>query len=171
VSFVLVGAALIVLGFVALNSLWVAGLATALAIGMLLLASGVAEFVGAILTRSWTGFFLHLLSSVLAIVVGSLILQAPVDALLTLTLLLACFLMVVGIFKIAVAVSYRFAAWGWTVLSGAIDMILGFLIVLEWPASALWVVGLFLGISLVFHGVNWIGLGLAFRAPPPSAAE
>jgi uncharacterized membrane protein HdeD (DUF308 family) len=166
--FVLLGVALIVLGFIALGSLWVAGLATALAIGVLLLLSGVAEFVGTIWTRSWSGFSLHLLCGVLATVVGLLVLQTPVDAVLALTLLLACFVMVAGIFKIAVAVSYRFAAWGWTVLSGVIDMGLGFLIVLEWPASALWVIGLYVGISLVFRGTNWIGLGLAFRARPSS---
>jgi uncharacterized membrane protein HdeD (DUF308 family) len=40
------------------------------------------------------------------------------------------------------------------------------LIWLEWPASAFWVLGLFLGISLVFRGFNWISLGLAVREQP-----
>lgn len=169
--FVLVGVALIGLGFIALSSLWLTGLATALAIGLLLLMSGVAELVGSIWTRSWSGFSLHLLCGVLAIVVGMLFLRAPVDAVLALTLLLACFVMVGGIFKIAAAVSYRFAAWGWSVLSGVIDMALGFLIVMEWPASALWVIGLFVGINMIFRGMNWIGLGLAFRDRPRSGTH
>ena len=164
--FLLLGAALIVLGFIALGSLWVAGLATALAIGWLLLIGGVTEIVGTFWTRSWSGFFLHLLSGVLAIVVGLLFLRAPVDAVIALTLLLACLLMVGGIFKIVAALTYRFAAWGWPLLSGVIDLILGILIWLEWPASALWVIGLFVGISLIFRGVNWIGLGLAFPVTP-----
>jgi uncharacterized membrane protein HdeD (DUF308 family) len=62
--------------------------------------------------------------------------------------------------------SYRFEAWGWPLVSGVIDLILGVLIWLEWPASAWWVLGLFVGISLVFRGFNWIGLGLALRVPP-----
>ena len=37
---------------------------------------------------------------------------------------------------------------------------------LDWPESALWVIGMFVGISLVFRGVNWIGLGLTARAAP-----
>jgi uncharacterized membrane protein HdeD (DUF308 family) len=168
--FVLLGVALVVLGIIALGSLWVASLATAVAIGVLLLVSGVTEVIGAFWSWRWSGFLLHLLSGVLAIVVGGLFLRAPLDALLALTLLLACFLMVGGIFKIVAALSHRFAAWGWPLVSGIIDVILGIMIWMDWPASALWVLGLFVGISLIFRGFNWIGLGLAFRSLPRSGA-
>lgn len=164
--FVLLGIALIVLGLIALDSLWVASLATAVVIGALLVGSGVAETIGAFWSRRWSGFSLHLLSSVLSIVIGVLFLRAPVNALLALTLLLACLLMVGGIFKIVAALSYRFGAWGWPLLSGIIDVILGVMIWQEWPASAVWVIGMFVGISLVFRGFNWIGLGLALRGLP-----
>ena len=168
--FVLLGVALVVLGLIALGALWVASLATAVAIGALLLVSGVAEALGAFWCRGWSGFLLHLLSGVLSIVVGGLFLRAPLDAVLALTLLLACLLMVGGIFKIVAALTYRFAAWGWPLVSGVIDLILGVMIWQELPASALWVIGLFVGISLVFRGFNWIGLGLALRTLPRSGA-
>lgn len=106
---------------------------------------------------------------VLSIVIGALFLRAPVQALLTLTLLVACFLMVGGIFKIVAALSHRFAAWGWPLLSGAVDLILGVLIWQEWPASAFWVIGLFVGINLIFRGINWIALGLSLRSLPRAA--
>jgi uncharacterized membrane protein HdeD (DUF308 family) len=166
--FVLLGVALIVVGFIALGSLVIASLATAVVIGALLLVGGAAETLGAFWSRGWRGFFLHLLSGVLSIVVGVLFLRAPLDALLALTLLLACLLMVGGIFKIVAALSYRFEGWGWPLVSGVIDLILGVLIWQEWPASGLWVIGLFVGISLVFRGFNWIGLGLALRTQPPA---
>lgn len=166
--FVLLGVALIVLGAIALGSVWIAGLATAVAIGALLVVSGVAEIVGAFWSWRWSGFFFHLLSGLLSLVVGVLFLRAPLDALIALTLLLACLLMVGGIFKIVAALTYRFAAWGWPLVSGIIDLILGVMISLEWPASALWVIGLFVGISFVFRGFNWIGLGLALRTLPRS---
>lgn len=166
--FVLLGLALVVLGGVALGSLWIAGLATALAIGALLLVGGLAEIIGAFWSWRWSGFFFHLLSGLLSLVVGMLFLRAPVDALLALTLLLACLLMVGGIFKVVAALTYRFGAWGWPLVSGVIDVILGVMIWLEWPASALWVIGLFVGISFVFRGFNWIGLGVALRALPRS---
>jgi uncharacterized membrane protein HdeD (DUF308 family) len=102
----------------------------------------------------------------LSIIVGVEFLRAPLGALLALTLLLSCLLMVGRLFRIIAALSYRFAAWGWSLVSGIIDVILGLMIWQQWPASALWVIGLFLGISLVFRGFNWIGLGLSLRALP-----
>ena len=157
---------LVVLGLVALGSVVIASLAVAAAIGILLLLAGGSEVVGAFWCRGWSGFFLHLLSGILSIVVGVLFLRAPLNALAALTLLVACFLMVSGVFKIVAAVSYRFAAWGWSLVGGVVDVILGVLIWLEWPESALWVIGLFVGINLVFRGFNWIALGLAPCAVP-----
>jgi uncharacterized membrane protein HdeD (DUF308 family) len=169
--FVVLGIALVVLGSVAISSAAFASLATALVLGMLILVSGIGETVGAFWCRGWSGFFFHLLSGVLSIVIGAFFLKAPIDALLTLTLLVACFLLVGGIFKIVAAASYRFATWGWPLVSGLIDVILGVMIWMEWPGSAFWVIGLFVGISLLFRGFNWIGLGLALRSlPRPSAA-
>ena len=164
--FVTLGVALVVLGTVALGSVAIASLAAAAAIGVLLLLGGAAEAVGAFWCRCWSGFFLELLSGVLSIVVGLLFLRAPAGALAALTLLFACYLMVGGMFKIVAAVSYRFAAWGWSLAGGIIDMILCQIIWQEWPAPALWVIGLFVGINLLFRGFNWIALGLALRSLP-----
>ncbi len=162
--FVILGIALVVLGTVAMGSAVIASLATAVIIGALILTAGVAETLGAFWCRGWSGFFFHLLSGVLSIVIGIMFLRAPVNALLALTLLVACFLLVGGIFKIVAAISYRFTTWGWPLLSGVIDVLLGIMIWQEWPASALWVIGLFVGINLVFRGFNWIGLGLSLRS-------
>ena len=167
--FVILGVSLVVLGTVALGSVVIASLAAAAAIGVLLLLGGVAEAVGAFWCRGWSGFFLELLSGVLSIVVGLLFLRAPADALAALTLLVACFLMVGGFFKIVTAAVYRFAAWGWSLAGGIIDVILGQMIWQEWPASGLWVIGLFVGINLLFRGFNWIALGLALRSLPRPA--
>src|SRR5215472_15350214 len=126
--FVILGVLLVVLGTVALGSVVIASLAAATAIGVVLLLGGAAEVVGAFWCRGWSGFFLELLSGVLSIVVGLLFLRAPVGALGALTLLLACFLMAGGIFKVVAALGYRFAAWGWSLAGGIIDVILGVLI-------------------------------------------
>lgn len=126
--FAALGVALLILGIIALGSLVVASLATAIAIGALLLIGGAAEAVGAFWVRAWSGFFLHLLSGVLSIVVGVLFLAAPVNALLALTLLLAVLLLVGGIFNIVAALSYRFTGWGWLLARGVIDVVLGLLL-------------------------------------------
>ena len=164
--FVLLGVALVVLGIVALGSVVITSLAAAAAIGVLLLLGGVVESVGAFWCRGWSGFFLELLSGVLSVVVGLLFLRAPLGALSALTLLAACFLMAGGLFKVVGALSCRFAAWGWTLAGGVVDLILGVMIWREWPASALWVIGLYVGVNLLFRGFNWVALGMALRAMP-----
>jgi uncharacterized membrane protein HdeD (DUF308 family) len=170
VWFVALGVSLVVLGMLALGSVVIASFATAVAIGVLLILSGIAEMVGAFWCRGWSGFFLHLLSGLLAAVVGLLFIRAPVGALLALTLLVTSLLMVGGTFKIVAALSYRFYGWVWALVSGVIDVVLGLLIWHDLPASALWVIGLFVGINIVFRGINWIALGLALRSLPRSAA-
>ena len=167
--FVILGVLLVVLGMVALSSVVIASLAVAMAIGILLLIAGIGETIGAFWCRGWSGFFMHMLSGVLSIVIGALFIHHPATADLALTVLIASFLMVGGIFKIITALSYRFATWGWPLVSGIIDLILGVMIWQEWPTSAFWVIGLFLGINLIFRGFNWISLGIALRSTPPAA--
>jgi uncharacterized membrane protein HdeD (DUF308 family) len=106
---------------------------------------------------------------VLSMVVGLPFLRAPVVALAALTPLVACFLMVGGIFKVVSSVAYRFAAWGWSLAGGAIDVLFGVLIWQGWPAPSLWVIGLFVGINLLFRGFNGIALGLAVHSLPRPA--
>jgi uncharacterized membrane protein HdeD (DUF308 family) len=169
VWFVALGVSMVVLGILALGSVVIASLATAVTIGVLLILSGAAEMVGAFWCRAWSGFFLHLLSGLLAVVVGLLFIRAPVGALLALTLLVATLLMVEGIFKIVAALSYRLYGWVWVLVSGVIDLVLGVLIWQGLPASALWVIGLFVGINIIFRGIEWITLGLALRSLPKPA--
>lgn len=170
--FVVLGVALVVLGMIALGSTVVASLAVEMTFGVLLLIAGVGETFGSFWARRWSGFFLHLLSGLLSIVVGVMFLARPGAGLVALTLVVASLFLVGGTFKIVAAVGYRFAHWGWPLISGLLDVILGVLILAEYPASALWVLGLFLGINLIFRGAHWIGLGLALRAaiPPQPAA-
>jgi uncharacterized membrane protein HdeD (DUF308 family) len=116
--FVLLGLGLVFAGFIALRAVWIASLATAAVIGGLLAASGVVEIVGAFWSRGWSRVLSHLLSCLLSLAVGVLFLWAPADAVLALTLLLACLLTVGGVFKISAALVYRFEGWGWTLVSG-----------------------------------------------------
>jgi uncharacterized membrane protein HdeD (DUF308 family) len=149
--FVVLGLSLILMGAIALGWFVVASLATAIAVGVVMLVGGVIETVAAVWARSWSGFFLHLASGVLGIIVGILFLRAPLGVMLALTLLLACLLMAGGILRVIGAVGYRFEGRGWTLAVGVIDLILGVLIWMEWPAAALCVLGLYVGISLVIH--------------------
>ena len=157
------GIILAVVGTIAVAMPFVASLASAVAFGALLLLGGITQLVGAFWTREWSGFFLSLLMGVLYLVLGVLFVRDPGDALLAMTLLLACVLMVGGLFRIIGSLMYRFPHWGWTLAGGILNLVLGVLIWQQWPAAALWVIGLFVGIDLIFTGWTWVMLALAVK--------
>jgi uncharacterized membrane protein HdeD (DUF308 family) len=161
--FLLEGVGLIVLGVLALLLPWVAGGVVILLIGFLLILGGVFEAIAAFGARRWSGFFLHLFSGVLSVVVGTLIALRPGVTLAVVTLLLAAMFLVSGLFHIAAAAAVRFPNWGWMVLDGVIAVILGALIWAGWPESAEWVIGTFVGIDLIFRGLSWVQFALALR--------
>ena len=159
------GILMIILGVLAIAAPQVATIAVQLMLGWILVISGVAEGIHAFMARGWGGFLLELLSAILYLVVGILLLTNPLEGALALTILLAVFLIVEGIFKIITALRVReHRAWGWLLASGIISVILGLMIWAEWPASGLWVIGLLVGIQLVFTGWALVMLSLAARA-------
>jgi uncharacterized membrane protein HdeD (DUF308 family) len=164
--FLVLGIALIVLGVVALAMPHVATDITILTFGWLLIIGGAFEAVAAIEARRWSGFFLHLLGGVLYVVVGILLVANPGAGALTLTLLLAALYLVEGVFQVVGAVALRFPNWGWAVFGGLITALVGALIWAQWPSSAVWVIGLFVGIDLIFRGWAWVTLALAAHHLP-----
>jgi len=147
----------------------VASLATAVAFGSLLFVGGIAQLIGAFWTREWSGFFLSLLMGVLYLVLGVMFLRHPGDALIAMTLLLACALMVGGLFRIIGSLMYRFPFWGWTLAAGVVNLLLGIYIYSQWPFDSFIILGLFLGIDLIFTGWTWIMLALALKKVQPAA--
>jgi uncharacterized membrane protein HdeD (DUF308 family) len=83
---------------------------------------------------------------------------------LLLTKILAIFLIVVGALDILSALIQRFHGWGWVLLNGGVTLLLGLLINRQWPSSALWVIGLFVGIEMLFNGWAWIMLSLGLKS-------
>lgn len=162
--FLILGILLIVVGMVAIAVPFVTGLTTAVIFGALLLAGGVIQFVGSFWARDWSGFFLTLIAGILYVVVGFLFLRDPGNALLAMTLLLACGLLVEGLFRVVGSIMYQFPHWGWVLVGGLIDVLLGVLIWSQWPVSGLWVIGLFVGISMIYNGWTWVLLGLALKS-------
>ncbi len=126
--------------------------------------------VGAFWCREWSGFFLALLSGVLGVLLGLTLQGNPIQGGITVTILLASFLFVVGILKAAAAIAHRFDGWGWLLLSGAIDFVLGVMIWREQPMSGLTIIGVLVGISLIFRGISWLMVGFALKRIPSPVA-
>jgi uncharacterized membrane protein HdeD (DUF308 family) len=158
------GVALMVLGVAAIGSSFVATFATVLVFGILMLLGAIFQIVTALWGRTWRGFVLHLLAGALYLIAGLFMIQNPLEAALSLTFLIATCLLVGGILRVGLSAVERFEGWGWVVLNGVISVVLGVGIWRQWPLSGLWVIGLFVGIEMIFSGLSWVMLGLAVRS-------
>jgi uncharacterized membrane protein HdeD (DUF308 family) len=157
------GIALVILGIVAVGSALFMTLTTVLIFGVLLIMGAIFQIVAAIWGRNWKGFILHLLMGVLYFVAGVFMIDNPLEAASALTLLIAACLIGSGILRIVFSALQRFEGWGWLILNGVVALVLGASIWKQWPLSGLWVIGLFVGIEMLFSGVSWIMLGLSVR--------
>ena len=158
------GIALITLGTIAIGTSFFVSIVTVVMFGVLLLIGGIVQIVNSFWVGRWSGFLLHLLIGILYFVVGALIIDSPLESAIALTLMVAAFLVVGGLFRIIAALVLRFPNWGWPMLNGLISLLLGILIYKQWPASGLWVIGLFVGIEMIFNGWAWVMLALDLRS-------
>src|SRR5262245_17964512 len=147
-AFLALGIALVIIGSLCIMEPFVAGVSAVIVLGFLLLAGGIAQIISSFWAGKWSGMLMHLLVGVLYVVAGFMLLDAPAENLLLLTKILAIFLIVVGALNILSSLIQRFPGWGWVLLNGAITLLLGLLINRQWPASSLWVIGLFIGIEM-----------------------
>lgn len=161
--FLALGIGMVVLGTIALGCSVLTTVAAVVVFGFLMLAGGIAEIISAFWAGKWSGTLIHLLIGILYTVVGVMIIDTPVQSAEQLTLLLAFFLMFSGVLRIVFALSEQFTGWGWVLLNGAVTLLLGMLIYKQWPYSGLWVIGLFVGIEMIFNGWAWVMLSLAIR--------
>ncbi len=164
--FLLLGILMIVGGTIAIGYSVLAGIVAVTLFGILLVAGGAAQLVSSFWAGKWTGFLVSLLAGVLYVVVGGMMVARPVQAELALTLLIGTFFLVSGIFRIAASMSLRLHHWGWLLLNGIVTSLLGLLVLAEWPSSALWIIGLFIGIEMLFNGWTWVMLAFGLRSVP-----
>jgi uncharacterized membrane protein HdeD (DUF308 family) len=162
---VALGVVYVIVGLVALGSVVTATVASVLVVGIMMVVAGIAEVINAFQVRTWGKFALWLLLGGLYIVAGIVTFQNPLLAAVLLTFLLGVALVVSGGMRLFLAFSMKESTpWIWVVVSGAITLILGLVILTRWPVSSVYVLGLFLGIDLVIAGAGWIGIGLDLRA-------
>jgi uncharacterized membrane protein HdeD (DUF308 family) len=165
------GIALVILGLLAVTAPAIASVAATVFFGWILLISGVAGLITTYRGRQVPGFGWSLLSALIGIVAGLLLLVWPLQGTLSLTAVLIAFLWVEGVVTIMYALEHRAALsgrWGWMLASGILDVGLGVLILAGLPGTALWALGLIVGINLLFGG--WALILMALHARPASTS-
>ena len=162
--FLAFGIALVLIGVLAIARAVAATVVSMLFFGWLLVIAAGIEIVQAIMVGKWVGLYHHWLGAILFGVLGALILWRPLVSAEIVTLLMGAFFLVAGLFQLITPIVVSLPEWGWHVLNGIITLVLGILILAQWPVSGLWVIGLFVGIELIFYGGAWIALALRLRS-------
>jgi uncharacterized membrane protein HdeD (DUF308 family) len=171
VLFLIEGIVLVFLGMFAIFVPLIASLAATVFFGAILLVAGLTGLIATFAARHAPGFSWSLVSAVLGIVTGALLLASPVTGAISLTVVLIAFLFVEGAASIMFAVQHRkrdSGGWGWMLVSGVIDIVLAALLFAGLPGTALWALGVLIGINMLFGG--WSLIAMALSARPQAAA-
>ena len=160
------GILLTVCGLAAILLPVVASLAITVLLGWLLILSGGVALALTFWSRQSPGFWWSLLSAVVALIAGVILLLRPVEGTLTLTIIVGAYFLAEGVVTIMYAIQNReklTERWGWLLAAGIADLLVAAIIISGFPGTALWVIGLLVGINLLFGGASMIGVALAAR--------
>jgi uncharacterized membrane protein HdeD (DUF308 family) len=151
---------LLICGTLAIAFPLMASLVAISALSIVLLVAGVATLVGAFWTGKWSGFL------VVYIAAGFVVTERPLLSVFFATVFLSVSFMVMGIFRVMAAMMLRFPQWGWALLNGCVTFLVGLVIYRHLPLDVVWVIGLLVGLEMLFAGWAWIMLALAIRRLP-----
>lgn len=160
-----IGILLVILGTA---SIMVAAFTTILSmilLGAFLLANGITLTFQTF--KIWNDknskFFLQLLLGLIYIFGGLAFIFYPVSGAVSLTLFVAIFYIILGLYRSVLALTQRFHGWGWVLFSSLITLILGILVLTQWPLISLWIIGVFVGIDILFLGFAFMMVAMSAR--------
>jgi uncharacterized membrane protein HdeD (DUF308 family) len=160
----------IIIGILAILAPFAATLATTIFFGWLFLIGGVVGVVSVIRDREAPGFWANLALAVLCAVLGIMFLVNPLSRAVTLTWIMATFFILSGVFNNAIARAFTASTgrvWG-VVISGILDIALARMLIIGLPMTAVWAIGLFVGISFLTSGFSVLFAALDARNHPPA---
>ncbi|MDQ8706249.1 DUF308 domain-containing protein [Streptomyces sp. LHD-70] len=159
----LLGAVLVIGGLVGLIYVGVATLTSMFLFGWLLLIGGLVGLLQSVQLRGTSVFWLGVVVAALYIAAGAVVLRHPEGTAEALTMFAALLFLAGGVFRLVGSVVVRGPHFGLTLVQGAFGLLLGVLVLAEWPGSSLYVIGTFFSLALLFDGLGLIALGLGGR--------
>jgi len=141
-------------------------------LGIFLFAGGILQGAHAFQSTGWKSVSVQLVFAVLYIVAAVYVWAFPIPALEVITLWLAAIFFVTGVLRLIAAFQHRhFGEWIWLLLSAALSILMGILIMNGYPESSLWLPGLLIAIELLLQGWSLLFLGFAARSVAKSATK
>jgi uncharacterized membrane protein HdeD (DUF308 family) len=164
------GVALIVLGTLALGDTLAVTVVSVFLVGWLLIASGIFHVVH-LFRHTEIRSFWNILGTVCDFVAGLYMIVNPALGALTLTLVLAAFLLASGVTRLVAVFHANMPHKFWPVLDGILSIVLGILLWVHWPWTGLWFIGFAIAIQLIFRGWTWVMVAFALRSSVPQSAS
>jgi uncharacterized membrane protein HdeD (DUF308 family) len=155
------GILFILLGLSALLVPQLFSVAVVIFLGWLILFGGAVQISRALMFSAMPGFGSWLFLGILQAVVGYLFIARPVAGVFTLTVLITLFFALEGMAKIALAYRMRpLPNWGLILFGGVTALVFAFIIAISWSETSQWLLGLFLGINMIFLGATLVKISL-----------
>ena len=153
----------VLVGIMAIMFAGIATFASIAFLGLCLAIIGFAELYFAVQTRKEGRAWYHGFFGVLALICGGFMMGAPVQNALILTWTAAVYLLVRAIVQMVGSAVERYRYWGWSFADGLVAAFFAGTILYLWPFSSFWLIGLFVGVSLIFHGAEFLSLAALGR--------
>ena len=159
------GIAMGVIGVIAILAPLATGIAFGLIVGAVLIAAGIVEFVDAFRAGTWQRGVLFALAGLVTLAAGALYIARPVIGLVALTVVFLAYLVFVGAFRIVMSIAAPSGTPGRVMqaVSGIVALVLAYLAIGQMPDVSSWLIGTFIGVSLIFAGAARISMALGFR--------
>lgn len=159
------GILMIILGVVGLGMEVSLTIVSVLYFGILMIFGGVAMLVDAFQAGEWGTKIWHVLIALVYGAAGVVMIMHPAASAVWITLFIAAFFIVAGVFRVIIGFQSRGRVeyWGWIVFAGVISLVLGFIIYSGWPVTGLWVIGMFVAIELILQGFSMISIARSVR--------
>ena len=164
--FFVLGVLLLVCGVLSIVFPAVSSVAAISVLSVVLMVAGVATIIGSFWTGKWGGFLVQMLVGMLYVAASLVMTKDPLLTVAIITAYVAITFIVMGLFRILATLVIRFPQWGWSLLNGCVTLLLGVVILRDFRAGDWWIIGLLVGIELLFSGLSWIMLSLSIRRLP-----
>lgn len=163
-SYLLEGIVFILLGAAAVAMPGLFTLSLELLVGWLFVIGGIVQGYRTFTTKDSPGFIGSLISAILLLIVGVWMLLFPLKGMFTLTFLLALFYLLDGCAKMLLAVQMKLSQrWTWYMFAGMLEVVIAVLIWHGWPSTAVWVIGLLVGINMLVYGFSQLFFALDLK--------
>lgn len=150
------GVLLALFGIVALFAPFVIGISLAIVLGALLIVGGLVHVAAAFSAGSLLGVGWQVFLGLVYGVAGFAVLVNPLLGLTTLTLLIIGFFLVSGLLQLGWAITGGEGSRTWLAISGVVSLLLAVLLWVDFPAAAVWAVGVLFGVNFLITGISMI---------------